>query len=351
MVMDIGKQIKALRMVKGVTQEALAGELNVTSQAVSKWETGTTLPDIQLLPEIAVYFGSTIDELFKFSENTKLDRIENMLLIKQNLSTEEFERNRDYLIRMIGENPDNARACGLLAELYLKMSRALRENAVEYAKSALKAEPDCKRYHASLRESMGGLEGDYYMNRKYKLIEFYTDLMNSYPVGPRCRFFLLDQLLDDNRLAEAEAYFEKIKQVTPRNVQIHFYEGDIAHRHGKFDQALALWDKGVTDYDGDECLGYFARASRMEMLCRYEDALADYQKSFQLGHKPRFVDEPIACAQIYELLGEYDKAIEMRRLQIDVLKQEWNILSGEGIDQPMREIERLLQKKNNDLKL
>ena len=343
--MNIGKQIKALRMQKGITQEALAGELHVTCQAVSKWETGATTPDIQLLPEIAVFFGSTIDELFRLSEDTKLDRIDNMLGFKRSLSTDEFERNKDYLLSVISGNPDNSRACGLLAQLYLKMAGIFRENAVEYAKSALKAEPSNKCYHASLRESMGGLAGDYYMNRKYKLIKFYTELVENYPVDARCRFFLMDQLLDDNRLDEAEALLYKIKEMAPKQANVPFYEGDIAYRRGEYDKALVLWDKGVADYDGEECNGYFYRASRMEMLCRYDDALADYEKSFQLEKKPRYVDVPIACAQIYELLGKYDKAIEMRRLQIDVLKQEWDIISGEGIDLPLREIERLEQKK------
>ena len=40
--MDIGNQIRALRQRKGVTQEALAQELCISPQAVSKWETGVS---------------------------------------------------------------------------------------------------------------------------------------------------------------------------------------------------------------------------------------------------------------------------------------------------------------------
>ena len=40
--MDIGKQIRALRLRRGVTQEAMAGQLGVSAQAVSKWETGVS---------------------------------------------------------------------------------------------------------------------------------------------------------------------------------------------------------------------------------------------------------------------------------------------------------------------
>ena len=48
----------------GLTQEGLAQKLGVTNQAVSKWESGQSCPDIALLPAIADLFGITIDELF-----------------------------------------------------------------------------------------------------------------------------------------------------------------------------------------------------------------------------------------------------------------------------------------------
>ena len=47
-----------------MTQEALARKLDVTNQAVSKWESGQCCPDISLLPRIADIFGITMDELF-----------------------------------------------------------------------------------------------------------------------------------------------------------------------------------------------------------------------------------------------------------------------------------------------
>lgn len=62
----LGKRIQALRRNKNVTQEQLAEQLSVSAQAVSKWETGLSMPDIQLLPIIARYFGITMDELFGY---------------------------------------------------------------------------------------------------------------------------------------------------------------------------------------------------------------------------------------------------------------------------------------------
>ena len=60
----IGTTIAALRREKGLTQDALAAQLGVSAQAVSKWENGLSCPDILMLPEIAELFGVSVDTLF-----------------------------------------------------------------------------------------------------------------------------------------------------------------------------------------------------------------------------------------------------------------------------------------------
>ena len=66
MPLNIGKRIKALRKNKNITQDELAEVLNISPQSVSKWETGNSIPDVELLPIIARYFGITMDELFNY---------------------------------------------------------------------------------------------------------------------------------------------------------------------------------------------------------------------------------------------------------------------------------------------
>jgi len=67
----IGENIRAFRKQNGLTQEELAGRLGVTYQAVSKWEHGTTAPDISLLPELAAVFGTSIDALLGYAAEKK----------------------------------------------------------------------------------------------------------------------------------------------------------------------------------------------------------------------------------------------------------------------------------------
>ena len=59
----IGKRISALRKARGMKQEELAERLDVSGQAVSKWENDQTCPDIGLLPRLARVFGVTTDYL------------------------------------------------------------------------------------------------------------------------------------------------------------------------------------------------------------------------------------------------------------------------------------------------
>ena len=59
--MNIADRIQCLRKNKGLSQEELADKVGVSRQAVSKWETGTTYPDITLLPQLATYFNISIE--------------------------------------------------------------------------------------------------------------------------------------------------------------------------------------------------------------------------------------------------------------------------------------------------
>lgn len=67
-MMSLADKLKELRKSKNVSQEKLAEYLGVSYQAVSKWENGVTSPDILLLPDIARYYGITVDELLQVEQ-------------------------------------------------------------------------------------------------------------------------------------------------------------------------------------------------------------------------------------------------------------------------------------------
>ncbi|MDR0964650.1 MAG: helix-turn-helix domain-containing protein, partial [Clostridium sp.] len=73
MSLPIGRKIKEFRRVQDVTQEKLADYLHISYQAISKWENGSSFPDITLLPGIARFFGVSSDELLGLHEGKQAD--------------------------------------------------------------------------------------------------------------------------------------------------------------------------------------------------------------------------------------------------------------------------------------
>lgn len=60
---SVGKQIALLRSSKKLTQSDLGERLNLSYQAISKWERGETLPDVAILPQLASILETTIDNI------------------------------------------------------------------------------------------------------------------------------------------------------------------------------------------------------------------------------------------------------------------------------------------------
>ena len=71
----LNENIKAIRKAKGLSQEELAIKLNVVRQTVSKWENGTTLPDVATLPLLASFFDVTVDEILGYTPQISSEEI------------------------------------------------------------------------------------------------------------------------------------------------------------------------------------------------------------------------------------------------------------------------------------
>ena len=91
----LGKRIAQYRKEKGMKQDELAGMLDVSPQAVSKWENDQTCPDISLLPQLSRILGVTVDELLSGRTETQAVRL-----------VPEAERKdiKDMMLRIIMED-------------------------------------------------------------------------------------------------------------------------------------------------------------------------------------------------------------------------------------------------------
>ncbi len=69
--MTLSQNIATFRKAKGYTQEQLGEMLGVSNQAVSKWETGVSYPDVMLLPNLAEALGVTLNDLYGIADKPK----------------------------------------------------------------------------------------------------------------------------------------------------------------------------------------------------------------------------------------------------------------------------------------
>lgn len=91
----IGSTIAKLRKKFGLTQLQLAERLNVSDKAVSKWENGTSMPDISQIVPLAVVFGVMTDVLFGFAETTAEEEAQK--IIGEAYAAEEYGKRGTYL--------------------------------------------------------------------------------------------------------------------------------------------------------------------------------------------------------------------------------------------------------------
>jgi transcriptional regulator with XRE-family HTH domain len=96
--MNLGNKIRELRRSRNLTQEQLATSLNVSAQAVSKWEMSASYPDMTMIPVLAGFFKVSLDELFDFDVNSIDKAIEDIRLEFNKYFWSNFEKAEQILL-------------------------------------------------------------------------------------------------------------------------------------------------------------------------------------------------------------------------------------------------------------
>lgn len=107
MKMNLGENIRTLRKAKGMTQEQLADALNISFQAVSKWENGICLPDLPMLPLLASIFATTTDKLLGFDRREMEEKIRAICDEAYAYRFSDAAKSRAILEAGLAEYPDN----------------------------------------------------------------------------------------------------------------------------------------------------------------------------------------------------------------------------------------------------
>ena len=337
--MEMGKEIRRLRNARGLTQEALAAALNVTAQTVSKWECGNSIPDVQLLPELAVFFGVSIDQLFAMSPEQQMERIENHIC-DRGLFPEAEERQLEQQLRVFAEKPEHeGRARTLLTKLYNNQAEQYRLLAVESGKEAVEKTGGDRDAISELANAWGSYLPDWNVRNHHALIVWFAGYCRRNPKNRAALMWLLDNLIDDRRLDEARQWLEKLAALD-RSFRTPMYRYQIALAAGESEEAAAQLRALEALADSEWCC-----AVTLGDICtqrqEYDKAVAWYRKGQELQPSPKFTDSARSIAHICEIRGDKEGAVEAYREVLRLMKEEWGIVSGEEREAVEREISKL----------
>lgn len=193
--------VKALRKQRNLTQEQIAEALGVSCQAISKWETNSSYPDISLLPIIADYFGVSVDHLLGHDTSKQNEEIERAC--KQ---ADEYFKNNDYMTavsvlrEMLIKHPGNEK---LMYKLAWALSGTKRESPDNYEEAILlylkilEISTDTEMRTRVTRD----LVYRHYTNEEHEKALYYAHLL---PTFDLCREYNLGRsnLLEGKELAE-----------------------------------------------------------------------------------------------------------------------------------------------------
>ena len=342
--MELGKKIRALRFKADMTQEQLADKLGIAAQSVSKWENGTTMPDIITLPLLAEIFGITIDDLFDLTVEQRFNRIENRMDMEDDLPQDIFLEYEEFLKSQLTDETYKKRATELIAYLYWHRMEMFSKKASRYARDAVRLSPGEKGCQWILQKAEGHAAWDWNISNHTAAIEFYKDLVEKNPTEKMPYYYLLDNLIADHRADEADRYLERLCALPDtRPISNQEYRAHIAL--ARFDEKTAdgIIEQMLSD-NPEDWICLFEAAQYYAKKCNYARAIELYEQSFEkTTRRPRFTDELMGIRDIYVILGEYRKAADTCGRIIDLLENEWGIRESD-------ELKALKEKKAELLK-
>lgn len=331
---NIGVNIRRMRIEREMTQEELANFAGVSFQAVSKWETGTTMPDIALLPCLAELFGVRIDDLFGITDRDELARVER-IIDNEKLTDENFAYAKKVLDKAIENTPDDTRILKIYARLYLAKNQQNRLFARKLLCQGMKTCPDNGEIF-QLYAQVCGINRSIFDSGCGDFIRDCEAYLDIAPKNTALYELLISALIETRQFAHADEIIALYERNTDSSMP-RIFRGDIEMLQGNIDAAVEHWN-GVSENDHK---GQYEIGERFLRICDYKCAETAFERSFVASEQPRDLSAVYSLAFMYDRLKNREKAAEMWQRIIKVLASDWNITDGETVEWAKRELERL----------
>lgn len=268
------ENLKKYRIAKNYTQEQVAETLGVNTQTVSRWECGTTLPDVLTLPSLARLYEVTVDDFYKKSSIAYDNYAQRLSSIYEKThEPEDFMRCRVEYQKLIKEGELSTEDKWIYGWIHMCMMNYCRDIAMEWYDKAVSDNPDDdpQNYETAW---MQRIHMYFLLKKGDEIIAELTEKANENPENPREIDHVIIALSWAEKNEDAYNLFKDAIKKFPDDWRMCIHGGDICKWLGKYDEALMYYDKA------GEIGTYFCD----ELYCKaslYED-LGDYQKAYNI---------------------------------------------------------------------
>lgn len=269
-----GENLKRLRIAKNFTQEQAAQSLNISPKSLSRWECGSTMPDVMMLPEIARLYCVTIDDLYKEQSVAYENYAQRLLSVyEETRDIHDFynaDREFDKLLKNQNYTMNDLRLYGILYQYHMldckeKALRLFARGIAMGENNAPETYHQIERQRMLLRSQVGENE---------KNIEEQTAKFAEYPHDFYCYINLLVAYLYANENRKALEVFQKAEKEFGNQASLYAYGGDLYKRLGSYEEAFVCWDKAFS-LDPEMTAVLWSKG-----FC-YEE-LGEYQKAYEV---------------------------------------------------------------------
>lgn len=265
------RNLKRLRLAKKLTQEQAAEKLGVSAQSISRWECGTTLPDVTVLPRIARLYCVTIDDLYR-EASAAYDNYAQRLgsVFEATKDPEDFilaEREYRKLLKSGEWTAEDQRLYGIL---YQYMMEVCMQKAEEIFGQVLKAGPEKDpEVYWQVRRQKG-----YFLWQVGRNQETINQCLSKVEAGSReiqewvC---LIAAYQMGEEYEKALAFAQRAAEKFPESAYLHIYTGDLYRSLKRYEEAFLHWRRAL-EMEPEWLDSAYSMGFAYEELERWEDA-------------------------------------------------------------------------------